>query len=185
MQPTRNPACALVVTTAALALTVLSAPAVSAHTELLQGSPGPTQEAGGTVDFIDLVFVEPVSNVEIRLEDPNGEPVDGVMVVPDGQVIRYEMRPLTVAGRYIVRYTMRSSDGDDTDSAYFFVYRPDATQPIRLGDATAAVDPPSSGTATVGAVVAGFVVIGCLIGLLMIFLTRLERGRARAAGGKL
>ena len=113
-------------------LTPLSGAA--AHTDLLQGSPGPAQQAGGTVDFIDLVFFESVSNAIVTLEDPNGILVDGTTSVADGQIIRFEMPPLTETGRYIVRYTMDSADGDDTEAAYFFTYLPDGAQPARLGE---------------------------------------------------
>ncbi len=147
-----------------------------AHTQLLQGSPGPGQQAGGTVDFLDLIFVDPVTDVSLVLQDPNGDLVGGEMVVSDGQIIRYEMPALTVPGRYIVRYTMISFDGDSTESAYFFTYEPEATQPARLGDAEL---PPAEGNGTTILVAAVSVVVGIgLIGLVLLFLSRLERNRA-------
>ena len=152
--------------------------AAGAHTDLLQGSPGPAQRAGGTVDFVDLVFFEPVSNAVVTLEDPNGESIAGSMVQADGQIIRFAMPPLTETGRYIVRYTMDSADGDDTEAAYFFTYHPDATQPARLG----APDVPDNTTSIV-TIVSAVVFLLCLIGLVMIFLTRLERRRAAAVTG--
>lgn len=148
----------------------------AAHTDLLQGSPGPAQRTGGTVDFIDLIFVEPVSNAVVTVEDPNGIPVAGTTTVADGQIIRFEMPALTETGRYIVRYTMDSADGDATEAAYFFTYHPDGTQPTRLGD----VDAPDN-TANVVSIVASVVFLLCMIGLVMVFLTRLERRRAAAA----
>ena len=146
--------------------------AAGAHTELLQGSPGPTQRTGGTVDFVDLIFVESVSDADIRLEDPNGDPIQGSMVVSDGQIIRYEMPALTITGRYIVRYSMISADGDDTESAYFFTYEPAATQPIRLGQ----VDVPTEAS-NLPAIIAAVVFTACVIGLVLILLTKIERGR--------
>jgi len=78
---------------AVVALVLAFAPftAAGAHTDLLQGSPGPAQRVGGTVDFIDLVFVDVVTEATITLEDPSGQVVDGVTTVSDGQILRYEM----------------------------------------------------------------------------------------------
>lgn len=161
-----------------LLLMLLVAPsAAGAHTDLLQGSPGPSQTAGGTIDFIDLVFVDSVSQATVWLEDPDDIRIDGDTVVSEGQIIRLEMPALTKPGRYIVRFSMVSADGDNTESGYFFNYDPSAIQPIRLGE----VDVPDSGGNTVVAIVASIVFIVSMIGLVLIFLTRLERGRARSA----
>ncbi len=149
--------------------------AAGAHTDLLQGSPGPAQRAGGTVDFIDLVFFESVRNAQVTLEDPNGDAVAGDTVQPDGQIIRFEMPALTETGRYIVRYTMESADGDNTEAAYFFSYHPDGTQPARLGDP----DLPDN-TSNIVSIVSAVIFLLCLIGLAIIFLSRLERRRAAA-----
>ncbi len=156
-------------------LTIWLAPlsAVGAHTDLLQGSPGPAQQAGGTVDFIDLVFFEVVTNADVTLEDPNGDVIEGRTVVDEGQIIRFEMPALVETGRYIVRYTMDSADGDDTAAAYFFTYHPDATQPTRLGEP----DLPDN-TARIVSIVASVVFLACVIGLAMVFLAKLERDRA-------
>jgi len=164
-----------VTVTVTATLTMLLSPA-SAHTDLLQGSPGPAQQVGGTVDFVDLVFVEPVSNARMTVEDPNGNIMAGTTVVTEGQIIRHEMPPLDVAGRYIMRYAMTSGDGDFTESGYFFIYEPDAVPPVRLGD----VDVPNN-NATIVTIIASVVFGLCLIGLVMIFLTKLERDRAKAA----
>ena len=147
----------------------------AAHTELLQASPGPGQRAGGTVDFIDLVFFEPVSDVELTLEAPDGSVIEGRTVVADGQIIRYEMPALAEPGRYIVRFQMISADGDVTRSGYFFDYEPDAIEPVRLGE-----DDLPSNTGTIVSVVAAVVFTGCVIGLVLLLLRRLERQRAAA-----
>lgn len=164
--------------TAVLVLSLLwfFARPAAAHTDLLQGSPGPAQQAGGEVDFIDLVFFEPVTNAVVNLEDPNGNTVEGKMTNSDGQIIRFETDPLTVTGRYIVRYAMDSADGDFTEASYFFTYHPDSTQPVRLGEFSA----PST-FRTVARVGAAIVFAACLIGLAMVFLTKLERDRAAVA----
>ena len=157
----------------ALVLAVAPFTAAGAHTDLLQGSPGPAQRVGGTVDFIDLVFVDVVTEATITLEDPNGQLVDGVTTVSDGQILRYEMEPLTETGRYVVRFEMVSADGDDTESGYFFNYDPAGFEPVRLGE----VDIPNN-NGTIIAIAASVVFFLCIIGLVLLFLTKLERDRA-------
>ncbi|MEM9653558.1 MAG: copper resistance protein CopC [Actinomycetota bacterium] len=160
--------------TALLALVILPTTAASAHTDLLRGSPGPAQRAGGTVDFIDLVFLEVVTEFDVIVEDPNGEPLSGTLSGTEGQLFRYQLdEPLTETGRYIVRYTMISADGDDTATGYFFTFEESAPQPLPLGE----IDIPDNGTPWL-AIVAAVVFCLCLIGLAMIFLTRLEQKRA-------
>ncbi len=154
------------------------APMVSAHTEMLQSSPSPTQRTGGTVDFIDLIFSEPISDMNVTVEDPNGVFVEGETLNSDGQLIRYEMPALSEVGRYLVRYSMISADGDPTESVFFFTYHPDASQPLRLGDAE--VPKTRFGPS---APVAMTIVLGiCLAGLAMMYLSGLERRRALADG---
>jgi methionine-rich copper-binding protein CopC len=158
------------------ALWVFSEPA-GAHTDLLQGSPGPGQQAGGEIDFIDLVFVEPVTDAVVTLQDPDGNLIDGETTNPDGQIIRFESSdPIEITGRYIVRYNMTSADGDFTEAAYFFTYNPESVQPVRLGQLAT-----SSTLRTVGRIAAGVVFAACIIGLALLFLTKLERDRAAAS----
>jgi methionine-rich copper-binding protein CopC len=155
-----------------LALVSVAAPA-GAHTDLLQGSPGPAQRVGGTVDFLDLVFVDVVTEAVITLEGPDGQLVDGTTVVSEGQILRYEMEPLTETGRYLVRFSMRSADGDDTQSGYFFDYDPTGFEPVRLGE----VDIPNDNGRYI-AIAASVVFFVAIIGLVMMFLSKLERDRA-------
>ncbi len=159
-----------------LASVLWSTPA-SAHTDLLQASPGPGQQAGGTIDFIDLVFVEPVSEVVLTVVDPNGDEVAGAMVVSDGHLIRYKIEePLTTTGRYIVGYTMTSADGDFTEADFHFAYHPDLTQPQRLSPDTV----PSQGRSLV-AWVASIGLAVSLLGGVVLVMARLERSRAASA----
>ena len=106
-----------------------------AHTDLLQGSPGPAQRVGGTVDFVDLVFLGPVSDAAVEVLDPDGRAVAGEMEVADGQIIRFRMEPLTRPGAHVVNYEMVSGDGDDTAASYSFTYEPDAPPATRIGAA--------------------------------------------------
>ena len=98
------------------AVLLLGTSPAAAHTDLLQSSPGAFTEVGGTVDFIDLVFVDPVRDVAIEVVGPDGAAVDGRMEVADGQIIRYRMPALQVVGDYTVSYTMISADEDASAS---------------------------------------------------------------------
>ncbi len=148
----------------------------SGHTDLLQGSPGPGQRVGGTVDFVDLVFVGPVSDVVIEVTDPDGQVVDGTMEVADGQIIHFRMDAIETTGRHVVSYEMVSEDGDLTSASYFFTYEADATQPFRLGELDVP-DPPSETAATIRTV-ATVVAVVALAALCVVLLVLLGRRRA-------
>jgi methionine-rich copper-binding protein CopC len=105
---------------------------VGAHTALLQASPGPDETAGGTIDFIDLAFLDPITNAIVTVTF-NGEPVAGRTIESDGEVVRFELdQPLQAPGRYQVFYEMTSYDGDYTTSGFFFTFAADGPQPERL-----------------------------------------------------
>lgn len=157
---------------------LVTAPAAGGHTDLLQGSPGPGQRAGGTIDFIDLVFAGPVTDVVVTVSGPDGL-VDGETVVDEGQIIRYEMEPLTSFGRYVVSWEMVSEDGDFTVSNYFFVHEADGFQPIRLGPAD--VVDPGLDTGALVQDVARVVAVISLVGLCIVLLVMLRRRRAALA----
>lgn len=158
----------------ALASVGPTAPRAGAHTDLLQGSPGPGQRVGGTVDFVDLVFLAPVREVVIEVRDPGGEVIAGEMEVADGQIIRYAMEALIVEGRYLIDYEMISDDGDLTQSGYFFVYEEGAFEPVRLGE----VDVPGPPIVTARNAVGAVLVV--VLGLICVVLAN-RFWRARAA----
>lgn len=158
----------------------LAAGPAGAHTELLQASPGPGQRAGGEIDFVDLVFLEPVSGatVEVSLD---GVVLDGSMVVTDGSIIRFELaEPLSSPGRYEVTYRMISFDGDETVDSYPFTFEPDAPQALRIGDPVTG-EVPGSGGRNWLFLISTAVLIAALAGLAFLFLSRLESRRRRAA----
>jgi methionine-rich copper-binding protein CopC len=160
---------------AVLALLAASVPA-GAHTDLLQSSPGPSSSVGGTVDFIDLVFVDPVRNVQIELVGPDGMPIDGEIQVGDGQIIRYRMPALELVGTYTVSYTMASADGDETVGGFAFGYDPAAREPFRLGE----LDLPSNTGRNVRLVLGAIAGLALIVSIL-VMLARLERNRAALA----
>ena len=148
-----------------------------AHTTLIQASPPIGQPAGGTIDFVDLAFAEPVTDATITvfLDDIV---MPGVTTVSDGQLIRFELdSPLDTPGQYAVRYELTSFDGDDTDAIYFFAYDPDAIQPPRLGVADPGAD---DGGRNWTQIIATVVLAASLIGLLGLFVTRLDAKRRKA-----
>ena len=160
----------------AVALAGPAAGPAGAHTDRLQGSPGPGQPVGGVVDFVDLVFVGSVTEVEVEVRGPDGEVVPGEMVVADGQIIRHRMDPIEATGRYVVSYQMISEDGDFTEDSYFFDYRDGAFEPIRLGPADLPEEPIISVRDGVG--VAAVLVLGAACLMLLV---RLRRSRAELA----
>jgi methionine-rich copper-binding protein CopC len=150
---------------------------VGAHTDLIQGSPGPGQRVGGDVDFVDLVFGAVVTEAIVEVKRPDGTVAAGEMVVADGQIIRHRLEAsLTEAGRYLVEYQMVSDDGDPTARSYFFDYDPDAAAPTRLG----AVDVPGEPVVTTRNVI-GAVAVLALVVACTILVLRLRRSRAQLA----
>lgn len=148
-----------------------------AHTDLIQGSPGPGQRIGGEVDFVDLVFAAVVTDAVVEVIGPDGTIAPGAMVVVEGQIIRHQLQePLTETGRYLVQYQMVSDDGDLTERDYFFDYDPAAVAPTRLG----AVDVPDEPWLTARNVVGGLAVLA-LAGACAILVLRLRRSRAELA----
>ena len=168
----------LVATVAAgiVAAMLLSVTPAAAHTELIQASPATTQRVGGDIDFVDFIFAESISDMRVTVEDPDGELVTGEVIEDSGQLIRFEMDPIVQEGRYLVRYDMTSADGDFTESVFFFNYEVDAAQPFRLGDAQVPEPPAGSSAPIFISVIVGF----GLAGLAMLYLSRLERRRAKA-----
>lgn len=151
--------------------------AVAAHTDLLQASPGPSQRVGGTVDFVDLVFLAPVSSVEVEIDGPDG-PVPSQVASPDGQIIHVAFQPIETPGSYQVTYRMRSDDGDDTEATFLFTYQPGAPEPARFDAADLPDDPsPLTGSRVLVAVL----VVG-LMGLCLVLTRRLLQRRAELAG---
>ncbi len=148
----------------------------SAHTDLVQGSPGPGQRIGGTVDFVDLVFAAPVTEVELVVLRPDGTVQPGEMVVADGQIIRHQMEALPEPGRYLVEYQMISDDGDFTLGNYFFDYDEAAVAPTRLGQLDIPDEPLITVQNAVGAAAALALLAAC--GVLLL---RIRRSRAALA----
>lgn len=168
---------ALVAVAGLFGVGLLGAVPAGAHTDLIQGSPGPGQRVGGDVDFVDLVFGAVVTEAIVEVKGPDGTVAAGEMVVADGQIIRHRLEAsLTEVGRYLVEYQMVSDDGDLTERSYFFDYDPDAVAPTRLG----AVDAPGEPVVTTGNVIGAVVVLALAVACTILVL-RLRRSRAQLA----
>ncbi|MEM7339731.1 MAG: copper resistance protein CopC [Actinomycetota bacterium] len=151
-------------------LAPLATPA-SAHTAMLRASPDRDAIAGGPVQFIDLEFLDPITEAVVTVTY-NGVPLAGRTTVADGEVITFTLdQPLTEPGRYQVSYEMISFDTDFTTGGFFFTFDPQADQVARL-------EPPGAGgfsPATTAISAAGLAVV---VALLATFVWRMD-GRRR------
>lgn len=161
---------ALLATVVTLAVTALLALPAGAHTAMLRASPDRDSTAGGSISFIDLEFLDPVTEASVTVTY-NGAPVAGLTTVTDGEVITFTLdQPLVQPGRYQVSYEMISVDGDFTTGGYFFTFDPAADQVERI-------EPSGSGgfsTTTLALLGAGLIVV---IGLLALLVLRLDNRR--------
>ena len=168
---------AVIVTAAVVGLWVSP---VGAHGALIEASPGPDETAGGTIDFVDLAFNEPVSDAVVTVSY-NEEPLAGVTTVTDGEIIRFELNDaLELPGRYQVSFELISFDADRTTSAFFFTYAVDAPQPARIGltDSEGLTDGQTGGTDRILIGAAAFL-LASLFGLLAVFVWRVDAKRRR------
>ncbi|MEM9655870.1 MAG: copper resistance protein CopC [Actinomycetota bacterium] len=116
----------------AAVVSVAVGPPAPAHTAMLRASPDRDAVAGGAIAYVDLEFLEPVSEAEVQVTY-NGVPVAGRTTVSEGELITFALtEPLTQPGRYQVGYQMISFDTDFTTGGYFFTFDPAAGQAGRL-----------------------------------------------------
>ncbi len=170
----------LVLAAVATVLGAATARPAVAHTELLQASPGPGQVAGGEIDFVDLAFLEPVSDVTVTVSRSGAE-IPATVPVADGRIIHVELGdPLTEPGRYDVAYELTSADLDRTSGAFFFTYDPAATPARRIGAGPAA--PTDRNWALVVTTIALGAVVLALAGRLALRLARLRSGLPAGTG---
>lgn len=163
---------ALFAAVAMLAVSGLLVPSASAHTAMIRASPDRDAVAGGTIAFIDLEFLDPVSDVAVTVTY-NGVPVAGQTPVNAGELITYYLdQPLTQPGRYQVNYEMISFDSDFTTGGFFFTFDPEAEEAVRILEATGEG---GLSTATTLAL-SGFGLV-VLIGLLALFVSRVDSRR--------
>jgi methionine-rich copper-binding protein CopC len=148
----------------ALVMLVVAGSPAAAHTELVQGSPAPTQNVGGTVEAIDLAFLDVVSEAVVVVTR-DGVEVPGAMTVDEGRIVHFQFdEPLTTAGRYDVTYTITASnDGDRMESSYFFGYDPAGPPPQRIGTLPAHDDGPGTVTLVAAWALAAVALAGAVV----------------------
>jgi methionine-rich copper-binding protein CopC len=175
---------AVLVTCIGFALTLLAGP-VSAHTELVGGSPGPGDVLRTPVTELTLTFASDLlaEGSQILVRDSNGvDRARGTAV--SGASMRVGVKPLRSAGRYTVAYRAVAVDGHPITGSYrFTVSRAAAEAAADLPDAAAgpegglpaenAADAPDAPRAVVSAPstptwVIGLVGAGTLAALLWI-----------------
>ncbi|MEM9564193.1 MAG: copper resistance protein CopC [Actinomycetota bacterium] len=159
---------ALLAAVVAVTVAVLMTLPASAHTAMLRASPDRNAVVGGSIQVIDLEFLDPITDATVMLRY-NGTPLAGTTTVPDGEVITFALdQPLTQPGRYQVSYEMISLDGDFTTGGYFFTFDPAAAQPARIEA------PASGGVSTNTVLAASAIGLAALVGLLVFFIRRTD-----------
>jgi copper resistance protein C len=142
---------------AVLALLVVVAAGVAlpawAHTQVRDASPAPGETVTGTVDRVEIEFLDPVlPTPKIEVTGPDGEPVDGLGETEQtaDDVAEVTFDPLFEVGRYQVTYEYASLDGFPQEGAHEFTFEEGGaggTTGVRLAIA-----------GVVALIVAGFVV---------------------------
>ena len=134
----------------------------AAHTEVLRSSPAPAEVVGGTVDEVELTFLDPVlPGAEIVVLDDLGQPVEGLAATElseDGTVARVGFAPLETAGGYVVDYAFTAEDGDRQRQTYRFTYQP-ADRRTTAEDSRDPMRPASAGVFAAVLVAVGIVAV--------------------------
>ncbi len=155
----------------ALAVAAVLALPAGAHTAMLRASPDRNATAGGSIDVIDLQFLDPVTNTSVTVTY-NGAPLPGRVTAANGEVITFTLdQPLTQPGRYQVNYEMTSFDGDFTTGGYFFTFDP-AAAPV------ARIEPAGPGGLSTTTLILSGAGLAVLLGMLALFVLRID-GRRR------
>lgn len=146
---------------------------VAAHGELVGASPGPGETVGRAA-HIDLVFSTGVSDWQLTVDGPSGEPLAGLAVQKADQLLSFETPALSEEGQYIVRYSGIDSDGDVVEGAYAFVFQEGAPPPADLPVDLSILQDDGWSLWMYGVLLLGVVVIAVLAGLLAEKLRRLR-----------
>src|SRR3954454_6482059 len=131
------------------AAVVLGAAPASAHTDLVQGAPGPGQAVDSAVGDLSLTFSSALvaQGTQIVVRDPRG--VDhATRPATLGPQTRVGLRPLTRPGTYSVVYRAVAGDGHPVTGRYTF-------RVTDRGAAAARTEDPSTGTQPAAATATG------------------------------
>ncbi|MCL7379953.1 copper resistance CopC family protein [Streptomyces sp. 35G-GA-8] len=115
---------------AVAALLWASAPAASAHTELVSGSPAEGDSIGSLPERVQLTFSDPMTPdyAKVAVTGPRGEAVLGDPEVK-GEVVSVRLAPASPPGRYQVGYRVVSADGHPVSGSLTFTVKARAAQP--------------------------------------------------------
>ena len=107
-----------------VAVSLLLTTSAQAHSEVFERAPAQGQVVTGTVDHVDISFWNVVTEGEISLVDPNGDPVavGETELATNQRVSSVAFAPLTIEGRYIVNHVETSIDGDVQEGTFSFIY---------------------------------------------------------------
>ncbi len=165
-----------------LASTVLLSLPADAHTAMLRASPDRNAIAGGSLTFVDLEFLDPITDATVTVAY-NGTPMAGATTVNAGEIITFTLdQALTQPGRYQVTYEMISFDGDFTTGGYFFTFDPVAAPMTRITVSASGEPAESAGVSsrTIALTGAGLVVI---VAVLALFAWWMDGRRGQQAVG--
>ncbi|MEZ5230188.1 MAG: copper resistance protein CopC [Acidimicrobiales bacterium] len=123
---------------AALAVGVLAnwPSSVAAHANLLAASPAVGQPAGGTIDRVQLVFDEPITELDAAIEGPDGRLLDATVATITPQQFELAFAPLADEGIYRVRYAFLSIDDDRVELGHAFEFDRTAPAPLPISGPT-------------------------------------------------
>jgi copper resistance protein C len=128
---------------------VLGAAPASAHTDLVQGAPGPGAAVDTAVGDLSLTFSSSLvaEGTQIVVRDPRG--VDhAVRPSTLGPQTRVQLAPMTRAGTYSVVYRAVAGDGHPVTGRYSFEVTPDGAAAARTDSASSPAEPAADSAAS-------------------------------------
>ncbi len=144
-----------------------------AHANLLAASPAVGQPAGGTIDRVQLIFDEPISELVSSIEGPDGRDVSLTVTDVSPQQFELLFDPLEIEGIYKVRYEFVSLDTDRVELGHAFEYEVVAPEALPLSGPVLITQGGSS--------TRQWVVVGIIGGVVLALAERLRRQRRALA----
>ncbi len=147
----RRAAALLAVLLAALGVSLLAAPAASAHTELESSDPADGSVVQVVPTAVSLTFSESLVDLEpvLIVTGPDGQPQQSGAVRLEGAVLGVDLAPLTVPGAYTVAYRVVSADGHPVEGQVAFALDAAALAPVAAAATSAPAAPPPTAAPTV------------------------------------
>jgi methionine-rich copper-binding protein CopC len=164
--------------TVAAGALLLSAPAASAHADLLEATPADGEVLQAAPDMVVLTFNDVLATYGLGLQvlDADGKSVGATSPTASGRELRAQLPSSLPDGAYTVQWRVVSADGHPVSGEYAFgVVGPGASQQARDQVVERVTAPPpggSSGSAWV--IVFGIALMAVMVALLTV--TRLRAG---------